>query len=106
MATRGKTFVYRDAMERVEAIVRELDRPDLSLDQLAPLVDEAAGLLVQCREVLNGTTLKVNATLARLTAGAGGEAATSSRRARKDWEDDEDDDDDVMEDIDEDDDED
>lgn len=90
MATKHKKLSYREAMARVEEIVRQLDRQDVEIDQLAPLVDEAAQLLAQCREVLDSTTVKVNQTLRALTK-------------RRDI-DDEEDDDDVEDDFDDDDD--
>ena len=90
MGTKQKKLGYREAMSRGEEIVRQLDRQDVEIDQLAPLVDEAAALLAQCRETLDVTTLKVNQTLSDLT--------------RRSVDDDDEDDDEPLDDFDDDDD--
>lgn len=61
---------YRDAVARVEEILRQMDQVDFDVDELAPLVEEAATLLTYCRGLLEATTLRVDGALARLTGDA------------------------------------
>lgn len=59
---------YRDALERVEEIIRAMDRVDISVDELAPLVEEASTLLTHCRGVLETTSIRVEGALKRLSS--------------------------------------
>lgn len=63
-----KELNYRDAMLRVEEIIRAIDRVELDVDALAPLVEEASELLAHCRGLLEATSVRVEGALARLTS--------------------------------------
>lgn len=63
-----KDLSYRDAMLRVEEIIREIDRVELDVDALAPLVEEASSLISHCRGLLEATSVRVEGALARLNS--------------------------------------
>lgn len=65
---------YDEAIARIEQIVAQLDDDDVSIDELAPLVDEAAALIARCRDVLQATETRVSDALEALQRAADGEA--------------------------------
>ena len=78
----SETMGYRDAVERIEEIVDELDNDRLDIDHLSDMVREAAGLLHLCRERLGSTEAQVGLVLKEMSSlGADGEENTSSTEA-------------------------
>lgn len=68
MSNEWNGLSYRDALLRVEEIIRAIDRVELDVDALAPLVEEAAALLTHCRGLLEATSLRVEGALERLVS--------------------------------------
>jgi len=54
---------YSKAMLRLNEILENIDKSDVSIDELADQVVEAAGLLKTCRKILTDTEAKVNDVL-------------------------------------------
>jgi exodeoxyribonuclease VII small subunit len=54
---------YTQAIERLDAILEEIDRNEVPLDQLAERVVEAAELLKRCKGVLTETESRVRDVL-------------------------------------------
>lgn len=54
---------YTQAIERLDAILEEIDRNEVPLDQLAERVVEAAELLKRCKGVLTETEGRVRDVL-------------------------------------------
>lgn len=69
MSQEQQPLSYRASVARVEDIIRQIDRVDIDLDELAPLVEEAATLLAHCRGLLDQTTVRVQQALERLSTG-------------------------------------
>lgn len=67
MSDAEQPLSYRTSVARVEEIIRQIDRVDIDLDELAPLVEEAATLLAHCRALLDQTTVRVHQALERLS---------------------------------------
>ncbi|HPB44401.1 MAG: exodeoxyribonuclease VII small subunit [Microthrixaceae bacterium] len=57
---------YVDAMAELEAILAELDRPDVDIDILADRVERASQLVSLCRERLERARLRVTEIVADL----------------------------------------
>ncbi len=57
MTKESKT--YKEAMERLDAILENIDQSDVPIDELAGQVMEAAGLLKRCKKILTETEGKV-----------------------------------------------
>lgn len=57
---------YKDAMARLEVILRQIDSTDVGIDELSGLVEEAAELLKVCRGILQDTSKNVENALASL----------------------------------------
>lgn len=62
MAVRKQSF--EEAMERLEAIVAQLERGECGLDQSLKLFEEGARLAGQCEELLDKAEQKVSLLLA------------------------------------------
>ena len=56
------------AMNRLEQIVRAMEKGDLPLEQSLQLFEEGTGLVTRCNEMLSGAELKI----AQLMKGADG----------------------------------
>lgn|GEM_PF-514324 len=57
---------YGDAMEKLDAILEDIDQGRLAMDVMAEKVLEAAHLLKHCKGILTGTEAKVKDVLADL----------------------------------------
>lgn len=57
---------YTEAMEELEAILEQLERPDVDIDVLADLVQRAAELIAHCRSRLESARLRVTEIVADL----------------------------------------
>ena len=55
---------FEESMERLEAIVAQLEKGECGLDQSLKLFEEGAKLAGQCEELLNQAEQKVNLRLA------------------------------------------
>ncbi len=74
MTTTKKSLRYAEAMERLQQILQEIDDSRVGIDELSDKVQEAAGLLRQCRELLVRTEATVGEALSGLEEEfAGGE---------------------------------
>lgn len=62
MAVKKQSF--EDSMERLEAIVAQLEKGECGLDQSLKLFEEGAKLAGQCEELLDQAEQKVNLLLA------------------------------------------
>jgi exodeoxyribonuclease VII small subunit len=54
-----KDYTYTQAMQRLEAILAQLEEGSASVDTLSELVKEAAALVALCREKLRTTEEEV-----------------------------------------------
>jgi exodeoxyribonuclease VII small subunit len=68
---------YSEAIERLDAILEDIDQSKVPIDLLAERVTEAAALLKRCKSVLTETEAKVRDVLEDLEKdfGEGSEAA-------------------------------
>lgn len=57
---------YQKAMDRLEEILSKIDRSDVGIDELASQVEEATGLLRECKTVLSDTEKNVQKALSGL----------------------------------------
>ena len=55
---------FEESMERLEAIVAQLEKGECGLDQSLKLFEEGAGLAGRCEELLDQAEQKVNLLLA------------------------------------------
>ena len=54
-----KTLSFEESMKRLEEIVRFLERGDVPLEESLALFEEGAGLIAQCRKLLDNAEQKV-----------------------------------------------
>lgn len=54
---------YKNAMERLEEILRRIDQSNMGIDELAVQVQEATQLLRRCREILTESERNVHESL-------------------------------------------
>ena len=54
-----KTLSFEDAMQRLEEIVRLLERGDVPLEESLALFEEGSGLIAQCSKLLDHAEQKV-----------------------------------------------
>jgi len=57
---------YSEAVKRLEAILENIDRSNVGIDELADLVKEAADLIKNCRALLTSTEQSVKESLEAL----------------------------------------
>ena len=57
---------YQKAMDRLEEILSKIDRSDVGIDELASQVEEATGLLRECKTILSDTGKNVQKALSGL----------------------------------------
>ena len=57
---------YKNAMDRLEAILERIDNSEMGIDELAGQVQEATSLLKKCRQILVSTEKNVQEALASL----------------------------------------
>jgi exodeoxyribonuclease VII small subunit len=63
MAKKNKAFNYDKAKEEIEAIMKELNDPELSIDELKSKVEKAVQLISQCKKALQGTKEEISEIL-------------------------------------------
>jgi len=68
----SENFEYKNAMERLEAILTRIDNSEMEIDELAGSVQEATALLKKCREILLSTEKSVQEALESLDGEANG----------------------------------
>lgn len=61
-----KKIGYRAAMDKIEAIVAELDDDDMDVDQLGERVEEAVDLIALCKKRLQASEKKVGLVLKQM----------------------------------------
>jgi exodeoxyribonuclease VII small subunit len=66
---------YDDAIAELEEILEAIENAELPIDELAPKIERAAALLVQCRGLLRATEARVEEALAALAGGDDGDQA-------------------------------
>ncbi len=54
-----KTLSFEESMQRLEEIVRLLERGDVPLEESLALFEEASGLISQCSKLLDSAEQKV-----------------------------------------------
>lgn len=54
-----KTLSFEESMQRLEEIVRLLERGDVPLDESLALFEEGSGLIAQCGKLLDSAEQKV-----------------------------------------------
>ncbi|MDR2732912.1 MAG: exodeoxyribonuclease VII small subunit [Fibromonadaceae bacterium] len=54
---------YSEAVKRLEEILENVDRSNVSIDELADLVKEATDLIKTCRSILTSTEQSVEESL-------------------------------------------
>ncbi len=64
----NKQYTYSDAFDELQNIVSEIERGEISIDELAEKVKRAALLINICKAKLTATEEEVNSILANLTA--------------------------------------
>ena len=61
-----ENFEYKNAMERLEAILTRIDNSEMEIDELAGSVKEAPEPLKKCRQILLSTEKNVQEALESL----------------------------------------
>ena len=64
----NESVQFEAAMNRLEQIVRAMEKGDLPLEQSLQLFEEGTGLVTRCNEMLSGAEIKI----AQLMKGADG----------------------------------
>ena len=59
----AENLEYKNAMDRLEAILERIDNSELGIDELAGQVEEATNLLKKCRQILVATEKNVQEAL-------------------------------------------
>ncbi len=59
-------MTYKQAVEELEEIVREIESGELDLDDLLKKVDRAAVLIIFCREKLKNSEVKFNEVIKKM----------------------------------------
>ena len=62
----NENLEYKNAMDRLEAILEKIDNSEMGIDELAGQVQEATNLLKKCRQILVSTEKNVQEALASL----------------------------------------
>ena len=62
----NENLKYKNAMDRLEAILEKIDNSEMGIDELAGQVEEATNLLKKCRQILVATEKSVQDALASL----------------------------------------
>lgn len=62
----AENFEYKNAMERLESILKRIDDSEMGIDELAGSVQEATELLRKCRQILLATEKNVQDALISL----------------------------------------
>ena len=68
MTTATTPAGYAEALAELEAILAELERPDVDVDVLGAKVQRAAVLITFCRERITDARLQIDTALADLSA--------------------------------------
>ncbi|MCQ2053717.1 MAG: exodeoxyribonuclease VII small subunit [Fibrobacter sp.] len=61
-----ENFEYKNAMDRLEAILERIDNSEMEIDELSGQVQEATELLKKCRKILVDTEKNVQDALKSL----------------------------------------
>ena len=61
-----KEITYEEAMSQLEMIVKQLERNELSIDELSAKVKEATTLVQRCKEILHTTDEAIEKMLASM----------------------------------------
>jgi exodeoxyribonuclease VII small subunit len=71
-AAETEPLSYEAALAELESIVQRLDNSEVSVDELAPLVERATVLIHQCKALLASTNSRVAQAIEALQAAAEG----------------------------------
>lgn len=63
-----KELTYEEAMAQLETIVKQLERNELSIDELSVKVKEATALVQRCKDILHTTDEAIENMLASIDA--------------------------------------
>lgn len=66
----AENLEYKNAMDRLEAILERIDNSEMGIDELAGQVEEATNLLKKCRQILVATEKNVQEALDSLEGDA------------------------------------
>jgi exodeoxyribonuclease VII small subunit len=61
-----KQLSYSKAIERINAIVEQIEHQEPDVDTLTQLVEEATALILACKEQLQDADAKISETLEKL----------------------------------------
>jgi exodeoxyribonuclease VII small subunit len=61
-----KSMKYQEAVTRLEDILERIDQSDVGIDELAGQVEEAAGLIRFCKQILRKTDDRIQTSLKSL----------------------------------------
>jgi Exonuclease VII small subunit len=67
----SEKYTYTDAFEELQTIVSDIERGDISVDQLSAKVKRAMQLIAICKAKLTATEEEVNQLLTSLTVDEG-----------------------------------
>ena len=59
----AENLEYKNAMDRLDAILERIDNSEMGIDELAGQVEEATSLLKKCRQILVATEKNVQEAL-------------------------------------------
>lgn len=62
-----KDFSFKDAMTRIEEIIRNIEKGELDIDKLASEVKTATELIKECQKKLKTTEEEINSIFRDLT---------------------------------------
>ena len=62
----NENLEYKNAMDRLEAILERIDNSEMGIDELAGQVQEAKNKIKKCRQILVSTEKNVQEALASL----------------------------------------
>ena len=65
-----KEPTYSESVAEIERLLTEIDRGDVDIDRLGPMVERATALIANCRKILDATTLRVDRALVSLEGAA------------------------------------
>ena len=66
----AENLEYKNAMDRLEAILERIDNSEMGIDELAGQVEEATNLMKKCRQILVATEKNVQEALDSLEGDA------------------------------------
>lgn len=62
----SKELNYKEALQRINEIVEQIEQEDPDIDQLSKWVKEATGLISSCQKKLENTEAEIQSSLEKL----------------------------------------